>query len=806
MHLRAALWWAGLLPVLLSGGAAVRADVAESEAQIRQLAADVTDLAREANVQLAENRTQYVEEKLADADMFFRLGFYEEASTLYLDIVDNYPEQTAYADALFRLAESLYQSADPYGAREHFEKLLQHAQEPRFRPYVQQALSRLIEIAIRMEDFQGIERYFAELNRLPGSDIAAVTPYFRGKYYFFRGDLTASERAFLDVPDDSPYALQARYFLGAVYTKLRDFTRALDAFQRTLLLPVESDDDRQVIDLTYLALGRLQYELRREDDALQAYQQISTNSAFFDQALYEVAWVHLARGDTTKARRSLEMLVIYNPESRYAPEAKLLLGNILLREGRLVLNEECFLLDAEQRVADVQVGGTGVDVVPELPPECGLTPGAASAGTNYAIDAFRSVKFDYGPVFDDIARAMSSREQLRTYFSDMVQADAPVVTATNLLPPQARAWFQADQSVSRLQGLLDGLAAIRRYLAETERLAGQLEAILSGRNVAGAFSELRGVRDRTVVVANRCARVRAGLTAELDRSAPAAAGEMTQVREERRAIERQVARLPADADGMTAEYEAQRTGIDELSHTLTETTHTIELVESMSSALGQYVSDPANWGNMTATEIEAIRSELELIRGAVGHYRNQARDLRQRVDVVRAEVQVGEITAEAAQQIRDRHRDLVAREVSLAAASGSAGAVSRVGAALDSLARVEADLTMVMRGLEGQAQDRGRRLLETVRLERQRAVDYRSRLAGIESAAQDVIGGYAMHNFEAIAGRFQDLILRSDVGVTDSAWSLAEEHRRRMIQMGQQKERDLEAIRMEYDDLDLADQ
>ncbi|MBI5499426.1 MAG: tetratricopeptide repeat protein [Deltaproteobacteria bacterium] len=797
MFRSAALAGAVLLATLAAGPAV--ADLAATQGRIQDAATDVANLAREANVRVGEDRTQYVEEKLADADMFFRLAFYEEASILYLDIVENYPDQTAYADALFHLAESLYESDDPYGAREYFERLLQQSGQMRFRPYVQDALGRLIEIAIRMEDFEGIERYFAELNRLPAADVAAITPYFRGKYYFFRGNLAEAERSFLLVPDNAEFTLRARYFLGVVYVKRGDLPRALEAFQGVLVSPATTDEDEQTVDLTYLAIGRVQYELQREDEAIDAYQHISTDSEFFDEALYEVSWVHLARGDTTKARRSLEMLVIYDPESRHAPEAKLLLGNILLREGRVVLSEECFLLDAERRMAEA--AGQDAAALPALPAECTTAqPGEGSATTNFSVDAFRSVKTDYGPVYSQIEESMSSREQLRTYFADMVRTGAEAVAATNLLPPEARAWYEENESIARVQGVLDGLATIRRYMGETERLAAQLEAILSGDSAMGAFAEFREVRDEAIQVANRCARIRASLAAELDRVA-APAGAAAQAREERRQLDAQVARLPVDAEAMSSEYQTQRDAIDELSHTLTETAHLVELVHSMSTALDEYLSRPENWGNLTAAEVEAIQAELRLIRGAVGHYRDQAVAMRQQVDVLRAQVQVGEISAEQAQDIRDRHREAVAREIAALGGASAGGAVAGVAGALADLGRVEADLDRVLATLEGQASDRSRVLLAAVQEERGKLDGYRRRLDLVEDTAADVVGGYAFENFEQIAGRFEDLILRSDVGLADSAWTMSEEHRRRVMQMGQQRDRDLESIRMEYDDL-----
>jgi tetratricopeptide (TPR) repeat protein len=627
-----------------------------------------------------------------------------------------------------------------------------------------------------------------------------VTPYFRGKYYYTRGNLTEAERSFLLVPDGTRYSLEGRYFLGVVHTARGDYARAMTVFREVLAMPAIDDDDAQVIDLANLAIGRLAHETQDAETAIDAYQRISTDSRYFDQALYEVGWVHIGRGDSTRARRALELLVIYDPNSRFAPEARILLGNILLREGRVVSSEECFLLNAERliaRDADLAFADGAVES-PELPPlpaECLNRPSTASS--DYAVEAFESVKRAYGSVYEGLAHAMSSREGLRAYFRDMIRSDVAAVTAPTMLPAEARTWFESDPGVSRVQAVLESLANVRRYVAEIERLVNQLETILSGRSMVGAYAELRGMRDRSVGLANRCARIRADLAADRDRLVAAPAGEAAQVRQERRALEEQIRLLPVDSEGLSGVYEAQRTGIDTLSQQLTEVAHLIELVYSVANSLDQYLVLPENWGELSEAEVGAIRAEVQLVRGAVAHYRGQADELRRQVETVRARVQVGEVSTEAARDLRDRHRALVEREGALL----GAGAAAPVAAALAALGAVEADLAAVDRVLEGQAGDRSRTLLARVREERGRLDGYRSRLSGIETAAEQVVGEYAFHNFETIAARFAELMLRSDVGVADAAYSLVEEHRQRQRQMEDHLRRSQEAIRMEYDDL-----
>ncbi|MEZ4288596.1 MAG: hypothetical protein R3A47_10735 [Polyangiales bacterium] len=55
----------------------------------------------------------------------------------------------------------------------------------------------------------------------------------------------------------------------------------------------------------------------------------------FPTALYEIAWVYINIGDATRAERSLEVLAIAAPSNPLIPDAQLLRGNLLMRNGCL---------------------------------------------------------------------------------------------------------------------------------------------------------------------------------------------------------------------------------------------------------------------------------------------------------------------------------------------------------------------------------------------------------------------------------------------------------------------------------------
>src|SRR5690606_15176788 len=137
---------------------------------VEQIAQEVIDiegraarLAREPLRRTHRRSPTFIEERLTDGELFYRLRDYVRASIIFTDIVENYREHRAFPDALFLLGESLFRAGDYLGARSRLRELIAHSGQAAFRPYLQRALGRLIEIAIHTRDFDGVEDYFAQL-------------------------------------------------------------------------------------------------------------------------------------------------------------------------------------------------------------------------------------------------------------------------------------------------------------------------------------------------------------------------------------------------------------------------------------------------------------------------------------------------------------------------------------------------------------------------------------------------------------------------------------------------------------------
>src|SRR5262249_61486824 len=82
------------------------------------------------------------------------------------------------------------------------------------------------------------------------------------------------------------------------------YATAIDLFSKVTQLPADTPEHREVIDLSWLAMGRLFYETDQFTRAVQAYNHIDRTSSEFGTMLYELAGVYVRLGDVDRAQRA----------------------------------------------------------------------------------------------------------------------------------------------------------------------------------------------------------------------------------------------------------------------------------------------------------------------------------------------------------------------------------------------------------------------------------------------------------------------------------------------------------------------
>ena len=265
--------------------------------------------------------------RVLDAQVLYSLKNYEEAATILLDVVEKYPGTRAHDDAVYLLGECLFQDKDYYSARGYLQEAV--AKNTGSKPE-QQALQRLVEISLRTGDYENVDSYLTRLQNLPLAAMEPTVPYVRGKYYYFRGRLDDSMAVFSSIPQSNPYFFQARYFLATIQVKRGDLAGATQNFEALTKMQAPDEGAKDIQDLSRLAVARILYERSQFDKAIEAYLSVPRQSKYWSEALREQAWTYIKAKDWQRAYRSVNLLLLAEPDTSDAPDLRLLEGNLQL--------------------------------------------------------------------------------------------------------------------------------------------------------------------------------------------------------------------------------------------------------------------------------------------------------------------------------------------------------------------------------------------------------------------------------------------------------------------------------------------
>lgn len=765
-----------LLVAALAGGSSVVSVSGVRAQDLRTLETELRDLEsatqQTALAPLRQRELQsatYVEERLTDGELFYRLKDYVRASIILTDVVDNYPQHPAVADALFLLGESLYSAGDYLGSRTRFRQLIGRAEESAFRPFASRSLGRLIEIAIRTRDFDGVEGYFERLSRLPPQEVEAATTYFRAKYLYNKAvavedvtrggtdlktqgidveQLRQARQSFESVAESSPYYPQARYFVGVIYTLERQFPQAIEAFRRVSRVAATTPEHAQVVELAQLALGRLYYETDQLDQAIETYQSVSRTSKWFDVALYEIAWVYIRMGDSTRAERALEVLVIASPESKYIADGSILRGNLLLRNGQL----------------------------------------------DEAAKVFKGATDAYGPVRNKLDKVLVDHPDTHTYFRDLVRDNIEVFDANSILPAEAVPFASEEADLKRALDVLSDMAEARALVKETSLLIRRLDDAIKLGNPGSIFPDLRRQRERTTALRNRAVLLRKGLISSAEAKASQSSG-VAELKQERQKLEAALAKLPRAEDDFTARDQQLLGGFTGSARQINQLEVELLGMDARIVATERFLADTQD-ARTNPEGVQAMQTELTAQKGAVEGFRKQLDELKLQQEAGRLQVGVGDARYTHDDALRSQYVALVDRERSLLGAQDPTidGMFRRVGAVESTIAtrdgQIEAAVT------ERIAQMKQVLDAETVNVE-----GYQTQLTKLEADAEDVVGSVTFANFSAVRQRFYDLVLRADVGTIDVSWADREEHRMRVELLTRERAREIQSLDDEFKEI-----
>jgi tetratricopeptide (TPR) repeat protein len=730
---------------------------ADADGNARNAQTEISTVDRESGtvqsaIDKAKAQRYTVEQRLANGELLYRSKDYARASVVFSEIIEEFPGTPSYPDALWLRGETYYASKEYLSARRDYRQLVERGTESRFSPYFGRALARWVDVCLRTGDIKGLDEVFTRLNQVPPAQVDAGLSYAKGKAYYAKQDYTQSMQSFQAVPNQTPFTHQARYFQGLVAMKTTapgrpasadgktraipaNYKQAIEAFHAVTQLPPDSDEHRHVIDLSWMAIGRLYYEMEQYTQASEAYAKVGRDSPVFDTMLYELAWVYVRLGDVQRAERALEVLSIADPSSPLVGDGTLLRADLLLRAGAF----------------------------------------------DKALQLYEGVRGQYDPLRQRVEDFLDKNKDNAVFYDKLSQQTLDTVDAPDQLPPLAIRWAREAEDGPLAFAVIDDVNTCKSLIKQSYALIDKLTAITEASNRVRAFPELAAGEEKALGLINRLSKARLEIARGLDEQEPGdLGGEMGEVRARRRELMGQVGQLPTgSSDFNDREVQGLRQW-NTVSQGLTQRNHEIDSLQATINGLRRMLKDDAARGvARDSNTLARFNTELDENERLLKLYQQQAVELRKQIEFGRFQIGIGDARYQRDAQDRVAFRDLLEREAQLAAQGQAGGSAQRyaqqVQGALTQARTVEDRLVQAFAQIEAQVQSKIGELRGKIEAERLKIVGYSQQLDALDNESKDLVGLVARRNFEFVRDKLRSIVLRADVGITEQAWEVREE-------------------------------
>ena len=732
---------------------------------------------------IADSRAQEksAEQRIADAVLLIGSKDYARAITVLNEVVEKYPRHpTAYPDALTLLGDAYYRSKQYYSARRAFKEVVDRSADPRFGINVGKALGRLVDITLRLKDYEKLDAIFASMNKVPPQAVGSGLAYAKGKGLFAKKDWSGARASLQSVDPKSEYYHQAQYILGLITVKEvtppkvllaegeappivpKDrYVKAIDVFQRATQLTPDTPEHRQVIDLSWLAIGRLLYEADQWAQAVQAYNHIDRTSPEFGSMLYELAWVYVRLGDVERAQRALEVLAVAEPNSQNIADGSLLRADLMLRAGQF----------------------------------------------DKSLKVYEGVRTTYDPMRLKVDAFLGSTSDPAVYYDKLSQEQLEALDQNSILPPLAVQWAREAEDGPAAFAVIDDVNQCRDLIKQSNEMVEKLNAVLSSPNRVRAFPELKAGEEKALSLLNRVGLARLSLGQGMDDTDEGAlSGEIAAHRARRRSLQKRLGMVPVnDADFQERENQALKQW-NSASQALQRLGLQVDTLQATINGLKRMLREGPQSGVLrTPQAIAGYEQELAQNERDLTAYRAQMDGLRKMVSAGRVQVGFGDQRFVEDAEVRRAYKEALGNEVRLALVGAGGGKLqayaARLAPLLQSADEVDARVDASMVELEREVQKKTGEARETVQRETQAMVGYQIQLDKLDGEARLVVGEVAMRNFGLVRDRLRNIVLRADVGITEEAWEVREEQMTRVRNLQVERSREDRLLKEELNEV-----
>ena len=686
-------------------------------------------------------------ERLTNGEILYLLNDFQRASLVLYDLVEDHKNQSEslYPRALYYLAESL-------SARQLFQELIAR-HDPQ---HTRAAVRRLIQIADRTRHWEGLEE---QISVLGSAALPADVAYIHAKSLLRQGKLEEAIAAAKAIANDQILGAKASYLIAVATVKLGDFEGARRLFDQLLQTKDAVPDAARIRELSAMNRGRLYFDEGKLTEAMDAYQFVERKSPIFEEALYEVTWTYVRAADAAKEEELKNRLS--EAENPVAPEARLLLANIMLRLGRY----------------------------------------------DDAAHAFADVVERYGPVRDTLRDLVHQRIDSTQYFQEVV--GDPKHSGPQTLPPLALRWARDQRGLKGALAVAASLNEGESSLKETDELITKLLSMLDSERRASFFPALQEAQSRAleykntlVAVSQRLLGVERGAVEDgLDEARKA---QLKEVLAERAALEPDYLRLPqvkADYEDRLSDMRRRTLALQQQAYRLR---YDIDSIRAQLAALRVWIGQNhavideqarKEYGDrieQQEREVQEMESLHQALEEGIG------RDKSMISITTEAESKEDETRVRYAANLEREREILKTATVEGKEAIGVLKDVERLRGLIGS---ERSELEAFEKKLNAAVVEKSADIKADLLKERGVLESYRQSIDGVRQDARTVVGEVAEASLHRVEDSFQGIVMRGDVGVVDVAWALKEDETHEISKRVNEQRRELQVLDAEFADI-----
>lgn len=726
--------------VLGTASPAVAADTGRTLAnEVNNVTAAVRHTGNDVRSAIARERRYPFDKRYIDASLAYQRRNYPVASVLLYDLVyqPEFSKTRDYYDALFMLGSALYWQRNYMAAKSYLELVTKRAGGSHFEDAVQ----LLADVAIRLRRYQDVAQYATFLNQIPPGKRRSELLFQFGRSFLAAGMFEDARKYLGQVSVGEKVWAPARFYLGAILVRLGKKEEAMREFRDVLSAGASADPAQRppalVLDYTNVAMARLQLDAKNYDEAIRGYQSVGRGSALYETAMFELASVQVAANKPRNALASLDLLVVGTADDRIAVEAAVLRGriNLLLKE-----------YDA-------------------------------------ADGAYKDVVERFAAINGELTRFSRSTELLEQFFNWLLLRGSNDLGVVRPVSERVARYIETDPDMARVVALFDEMAAEKRDVSESAKLAKTLTAALGSSARIEMFPKMREAWIRTLEHENRLVMLGQRAVAL---SAKIASGtyqgpEATRIEALDRLNKKLFAafkRIPATARA----YNQRQSRVD---NALNESAAQISLLRSSLTtlrdelqAVEKLLSERLFGADATPMpkEKEAeIRAGLDEVKMQLRQVAREVEDLQQGLELDASRMGSGD--AVDLQESRIRGALLAnqrALQAAYLAAARAAGKVTADGAELNAM-RSRIDQTLVeiagiFRLIDQRVGEKTKEISNVLARERVNIAGYQVSVGQYESMSRRLARDIGYTTIRRAQSRLADIVLEADLGLVDVAW------------------------------------